>query len=570
MDFLQTYPQVAEYVEEFNYFGSLSVGERVSYILDHPILEMGVMGFVIWSGVEIYKMLHQPPQNPWTFGNAKWATMEDVRNACKTNTKPGMLVPKPTGKRIYLAQMGNETVEADIHVTCIGANGTGKGTSLIIPNCFLWKGSLVVNDIKGENYQITHEYRRDVMGQDVFVIDPYNEISEETNSFNPMDYIDSDETGLLEARKFAEAIFPEKENSNLFFDNGARNLITITMLYVKIKYPPEQQNIATVRNLLTLTPEEKMEIFLDMQKCDNFNGAIRKGINTVLTLGGTPMAPKSVEEAMKEQQQQKRAGEQQKNNSKQQKTSGEQQKQDAPNETVLDLYATADVALQIFDDIKICKLFSKSDMKLHMLKYIPQTIYLVISASNLKVSGLIMQLMYKYAIDFMATSKRPVEAAAQNLEPNKNPTLFLLDEFAQLKKFLPVKEMMPLGRGYGVRFLTIVQGLKQLEEYYSAGGDDFLTNATKIYLGAEDTNTAEEISKFCNTTTVRCDTTDLVTKKKTVGWQGVPLITVGQVLQASPLEPFILKGGVPPIRAKQLRYFENPMFKGKYKDYTAG
>lgn len=111
------------------------------------------------------------------------------------------------------------------------------------------------------------------------------------------------------------------------------------------------------------------------------------------------MAPKSVEEAMKEQQQQKRAGEQQ-------KTGGEQQKQDAPNETVLDLYATADVALQIFDDIKICKLFSKSDMKLHM-KYIPQTIYLVISASNLKVSGLIMQLMYKYAIDFIATSNGP-------------------------------------------------------------------------------------------------------------------------------------------------------------------
>lgn len=556
MDFLQTYPQVAEYIEEFNYFGSLDVMGRLAYIHEHPALEMLLLGFVGYVGWELYKALHQPPQNPWTFGKRNWATMEDVRNACKTKTNPGMLVKRPTGDRILLAKMGDEWVQADIHATCVGTNGAGKGASLIVPNCLTWKGSLIVNDVKGENYALTHRYRREKMGQPVFVIDPYAEITDETNCFNPMDYIDpNDVAGVKEANLLAEILFPEKDGGNAFFDDGARGLIATTAMYVKVKYPPEQQNLATVRDILTLAPEEKMQIFLDMQKCTEFDGAIRKGINQLLELGGTPTEPKQAENE----------GDKQK-----QKQGKEQQKSDATNETLLDLYATANIALKIFDDKRICNVLSKSDMSLHMLKYIPQTIYLVISASDLKVSGMLMRLIYTYALSKNATSKRPVEAAAQNLEPNENPTLFLLDEFAQLKKFLPVKDMMPLARGYKIRFLIILQGQKQLDEYYKDGGNDFIVNATRIYLGAEDNETAEEISKFCGETTVRSDSQDLKTKNKNVTWQGARLISVGKVLEASPLEPFIFKGNVPPIRARQARYFEDPFFAGKTGKYTPG
>lgn len=60
-------------------------------------------------------------------------------------------------------------------------------------------------------------------------------------------------------------IFPQQEG-NSFFDNGARGLIATTCMYVKVKYPPKKQNLETVRDILSLAPEEKMEIFLGYAK----------------------------------------------------------------------------------------------------------------------------------------------------------------------------------------------------------------------------------------------------------------------------------------------------------------
>ena len=45
----------------------------------------------------------------------------------------------------------------------------GKGSCCIIPNALLWPGSLIVIDLKdGENAFRTAQYRRDVLGQNVF------------------------------------------------------------------------------------------------------------------------------------------------------------------------------------------------------------------------------------------------------------------------------------------------------------------------------------------------------------------------------------------------------------------
>lgn len=546
MDFLQTYPQVAEYVEEFNYFGSLSFIDRLAYIHEHTVFEMAVMGFIIWSGVEIYKMLHQPPQNPWTFGKARWGTMEDARKA-------NMLVKTPSGKRILVGKMGDEWMEAEIHANVVGTNGGGKGVSIVYPNLLTWKGSLICNDLKGENFITTQRYRREVLGQEVYAIDPYGEVTDETAHFNPIDYvIDGDPAGVKEANTVAEVLFPSKDGGNAFFDEGARGLIATTIMYLVAAYPPEKRNLGTVREILTLTPEEKMAEFRKMQECTQFSGAIRKGINQVLELAGEPTAPKKFDENGNEI------------------VVAQEKKSDGPNETVLDMYATVNIAMKFLDDERLVEVLKKSDMDLNLLKYTKQSIYLIVSASDLAVSSMLMRFIYSYALKKCVTSKRPLRAVELELEPMKEPVLFLMDEFAQLKKFQIVRDMMPLARGYNVRFLIILQGQKQLEEYYQAGGADFMVNATKVYLGAEDNDTAEEISRFCGDTTKRCDTEDLTTKKKNVGWHGVRLITPGDVRTSSPLEPFVIKGGLPPFRIRQARHYEEPYFKGKYDDYKAG
>jgi type IV secretory pathway TraG/TraD family ATPase VirD4 len=50
----------------------------------------------------------------------------------------------------------------------------GKGISFVIPNCFNWFQSLFVNDPKGENMYYTAWWRRYMMGQRIFVVNPYD------------------------------------------------------------------------------------------------------------------------------------------------------------------------------------------------------------------------------------------------------------------------------------------------------------------------------------------------------------------------------------------------------------
>jgi type IV secretion system protein VirD4 len=43
----------------------------------------------------------------------------------------------------------------------------------VIPNLLDYPGACVVLDIKGENYAVTSRYRRDVLGHDVYLLDPF-------------------------------------------------------------------------------------------------------------------------------------------------------------------------------------------------------------------------------------------------------------------------------------------------------------------------------------------------------------------------------------------------------------
>jgi type IV secretion system protein VirD4 len=61
----------------------------------------------------------------------------------------------------------------DSHLMTIAPTGAGKGRDVIIPNLLSYEGSVVVFDPKGENYDVTHRYRRDELGHQIVVLDPF-------------------------------------------------------------------------------------------------------------------------------------------------------------------------------------------------------------------------------------------------------------------------------------------------------------------------------------------------------------------------------------------------------------
>src|SRR5205814_4611648 len=80
------------------------------------------------------------------------------------------------------------TYAGDGHLMTVAPTGAGKGVGLIIPALLTYPGSVIVTDIKGENYQVTARYRR-ALGQQVVVLDPFGLVAarDKADRLNPFD-----------------------------------------------------------------------------------------------------------------------------------------------------------------------------------------------------------------------------------------------------------------------------------------------------------------------------------------------------------------------------------------------
>jgi type IV secretion system protein VirD4 len=85
-----------------------------------------------------------------TYGSARWATRAEISSA-------GLLCPDGVvlGRHAddYLRHDGPE------HVLCFAPTRSGKGVGLVVPTLLAWPGSVIVHDIKGENWQLTAGWR---------------------------------------------------------------------------------------------------------------------------------------------------------------------------------------------------------------------------------------------------------------------------------------------------------------------------------------------------------------------------------------------------------------------------
>jgi type IV secretory pathway TraG/TraD family ATPase VirD4 len=103
------------------------------------------------------------------FGSAKWAIFEDLIGKFINQPKGnyiGAFYNEKDKKTYYLQDDGKS------HILAVGPTGAGKGTGLVVPNLLSDPSSVVVTDIKGENYLITSGYRKHVLKQNIFVFNP--------------------------------------------------------------------------------------------------------------------------------------------------------------------------------------------------------------------------------------------------------------------------------------------------------------------------------------------------------------------------------------------------------------
>lgn len=118
------------------------------------------------------------------------------------------------------------------HFLWVGPSRSGKGLS-ITSNLYNWEGSAIIIDIKGEIAEQTAGYRRRVLGQDVYIINPSS--GERSHQFDPFKELETDEQIFSAALAFMN---PDKDGANAIFAQRASSALAAIIKGAKVSAAP--------------------------------------------------------------------------------------------------------------------------------------------------------------------------------------------------------------------------------------------------------------------------------------------------------------------------------------------
>jgi type IV secretory pathway TraG/TraD family ATPase VirD4 len=97
-------------------------------------------------------------------GSARWANEDDLMETKLLDQDEGLYIG------MWEKQYLRENSEA--HTICVAPTGSGKGVGVVVPNLLSWPGSVIVFDLKGENYLKTSGYRKTELNQNIMAFNP--------------------------------------------------------------------------------------------------------------------------------------------------------------------------------------------------------------------------------------------------------------------------------------------------------------------------------------------------------------------------------------------------------------
>lgn len=413
--------------------------------------------------------------------------------------------------------------DAPGHLLTIAPTRSGKGVGAIIPNLLTCDRSVFCLDPKGENTLVTHD-RRLRLGP-VHVLDPFGITGTPQARYNPMELLDPENPDLAEdAAVLADALVydPPAHLGEAHWNEEARALIAGLMLHVACSRPPSERTLATVRDLLSGSPDEFDGTLAEMQKSTGAAGLVRRAANRHLA--------KSDREA---------AG----------------------------VLSSAQRHTHFLDSARINAAMAGSDFHFADLKGSRCTVFLVLPPDRIDTYARWLRLLVAQAL------RELVRTPSQD-DP---PVLFLLDEFAVLGRLEPIERAFGLMAGYGVQLWPILQDMHQLRGAYGERAGTFLSNASLLQVfNVADYDTAEWISKSLGATTVGYETAGSTVSRApnqffsthgtstTAHLARRELMTPDEVMRLHPSLEILLRPGEEPVIAQKVRYFADPEFKGAF------
>jgi type IV secretion system protein VirD4 len=445
-----------------------------------------------------------------TFGSARFAGLRAIEGAGLFREE-GLILGSFEGR--YLRDSGAG------HVLAVAPTRSGKGVGLVVPSLLAWTGSALVHDIKGENWTVTSGWRSQFSRCLKF-----NPVSETSVRFNPLLEVRRGANEVRDAQGIAHMLVdPEgRLEQRSHWDKTAHAFLSGLILHVL--YAEEEKTLARLCMLIS-DPARPVE-------------ALLKRMLTTPHLGDRPHATAA-------------AAARDLLNKAENERSG--------------VVSTAVSFLTLYRDPLVAKAVSTSDFRIADLVSgsEPLSLYLVVPPSDLSRTRPLIRLILHQILNRLTES---LEDAVLN---NRQPLLLMLDEFPALGRIDFFEGALAFLAGYRIKACLIAQSLNQIDKAYSENNAILDNCQIRVLFAPNDERTAKRISDALGTATQERKLTSL-SGQRTAVWLNHasvsrqesprPLMTPGEILQLPPQKALILAGGVAPILADKVRYFEDRNF----------
>ena len=494
-------------------------------------------------------------------GTAHWASRAEIEATGllprKGRPGAGVYVGGWTDKRGRLHYLRHNGPE---HIAAIAPTRSGKGVGLVVPTLLSWPHSVVVNDQKGELWNMTAGWRSKDAGNAVLRFDPG--AVKGSVKFNPLEEI---RLGTIhevgDAQNLVTNIVdPDGKGLVDHWAKTAHAFLTGVVLHVLYKAQAAGRTGALPDVALALSdPARPVEALYEEMLANRWPvEALYRDIR-----GDIEATHPIIAAAARDMT-------------------------NRPDEERGSVLSTAMSFLSLYRDPLVARNTARSDFTIMdlMNHTTPVSLYLVVRAEDKDRMKPLMRLIINQLVRVLMRPELREDDNGKPLPPHKHRLLLMLDEFPSYGKLEVFQEAMAYIAGYGLKAYLIMQDVAQLWGAY--GRDESITSNcnVRVAYAPNKIETAEWLSRMLGTmTVVKEDVTTsggrfsavLSSVSKTYHEVSRPLATPDEIMRlkspvkdendviVEPGDMLVFAAGHAPIYGTQSLYFRDPVFSARAK-----
>ena len=467
------------------------------------------------------------------YGSARWATapeIEKTRLLDGDGVFLGVVRERPQDKGTYLRHSGPQ------HVLGFAPTRSGKGVGWVIPTLLTWRGSVLVHDIKGENWALTAGWRAAHMRNRCLKFDPT--CADGTGArYNPLLEVRRGALEIRDAQNIADMLVdPDGRGVKDHWDLTAEEVLVAAILHVL--YVGRNKTLRGCLDLLT-DPQTDIKNTLSRMKTtvhdpegefDWRDPVSEEPARTHPVVAGTAQSLLN--------------------------------KSDNERSSVI---SSAVKCLSLLRDDIVAQNTASSDFAIDDLvaHQEPVSLYLVVPPSDLSRTKPLMRLLINQIGRRLTESLHPREGEGAE----RHRLLLMMDQFPALGRLDFFQSQLAYLAGYGIKAFLVVQDLSQL---YAAYGqtESIVSNChVRVAFAPNKVETAQLLSTMAGLATVRKGRR-MYSGNRLAPWLSHvmeseeemqrPLITPDEVMRLPDENALVFLAGERPIWAMKGRYFEDP------------